>query len=189
MIRQTVVVSDCNNSEPVSQYVIEFGAETVRAIAEAITRVLLAPYDISVDEPQRECNYVSVDKPLSLVIDDLEKGAVASAIIRGRDERIRYALITRPRFNKSKLSKWMGTIEVTFEDWSFAWESLLEQNDLLFVCVGEEEGVELSDEQLGPDAFPWTQWPLLIGAIRSRADRQWVTRTRASVNIGKETDA
>jgi len=88
-------------------------------------------------------HYLSTEKLLAEVVADLEVGSAASAVIRGADDRIRYALITNPRFNKSGLSKWMGTVEVGVDAWSFVWDVLLAQPELLFACVGREEGVEL----------------------------------------------
>jgi hypothetical protein len=60
----------------------------------------------------------------------------------------------------------MGTIEIGEEEWKSVWDRLLEETSLWFVCVGHEEGVELCDAQIDPDGFPWTEWPLLVGAVR-----------------------
>jgi hypothetical protein len=164
-----------------SQYVIEFAAESVQAIAAAIALCLSQPINISVDEAGRECHYVETERLLTQVIADLEAGTVASAVIRCTDERIRYALICSPLFSKSGLSKWMGTIELTVEDWSFVWNALLANPDLLLVCVGEPEGVELCDRQISVDSFPWTEWPLLVGAVRSTESREWVIKRRTAI--------
>jgi hypothetical protein len=128
-------------------------------------------------------NYVSTDKPLERVIADLEAGTACSAVIRITDERIRYALVTRPRFNNSGLSNVDGHIEVSIKDWEFAWDRILEHPDLRFVCVGDEEGVELRDEQMSVDAFPWTEWPLLIGAVRSDPCRVDHSATRSITSL------
>lgn len=162
-----------------SQYVIEFGADRAQAIASAIGLCLPSPHHISVDTADRQMNYVKAERGLADVVADLKAGVVASAVIRCNDERMRYALIVCPRFNNSGLSKWMGTIEVCVEDWSFVWDALLVRTDLLFVCVGAEEGVELRDEQLNVELFPWTQWPLLVGALRMDSGLDWVVRRGA----------
>ena len=91
-----------------SQYVIEFGAERVQAIADAISSCLHPPINVSVDKVGHECHYVETKRPLAEVIADLDAGVVASAVIRCTDQRIRYALISTPLFSKSGLSKWMG---------------------------------------------------------------------------------
>lgn len=153
--------------------------------AAAIVLCLPPPYATSIDRALKELYYAATEEPLMQVIADLEAGTVASAVIRCSDERIRYASIFSPGFNKSGLSKWMGTIEVTVENWSFVWGALLTNPDLLFVCVGDPEGVELCDGQINSDDFPWTQWPLLIGAVRSEESREWVIRRRLQAGNGE----
>ena len=157
-----------------SQFVIEFGSERVRPIVAGIALCVPSPHNISVDEAGSELHYFASEGGLTQVVADLEAGTAASAVIRCPDERIRYALICSPRHNNSGLSKWMGTIEVTAEDWSFVWDALLATPDLLFVCVGDPEGVELSNDQISVDAFPWKQWPLLIGAVRQNDSHEWI---------------
>ncbi len=161
-----------------SQYVIEFGAERVQAIAAAIALCLPSQITVSVDQADQEFTYRETERPLSRVVEDLEAGTIRSAVVRRGDERIRYALISSPLFNKQGLSKWMGTIEPGVENWSFVWDALLENPDLLFVCIGDPEGVELSDEQLSAESFPWTEWPLPVGAVRSVEGNEWIIRPR-----------
>jgi hypothetical protein len=56
---------------------------------------------------------------------------------------------------------------------------LQKESHLRFVCVGREEGVELRDEQIHADTFPWTERPLLIGAVRASDDSaEWIIRRR-----------
>lgn len=137
------------------------------------------PLDISVDAPDSEMNYVPAGDSLVGAIAALEAGTAASAVIRNPDERMRYGLITNPRFNRSDLSLWMGTIEIGVEQWDFVWERLLKEPHLRFVCVGHEEGVELSDDRIHAETFPWTEWPLLIGAVRAAgASAEWIIRCR-----------
>jgi hypothetical protein len=113
------------------------------------------------------------------VLAALETGTATSAVVRNLDERIRYGLIANPRFNRSDLSLWMGTIEIGVEQREPVWERLLKESHLRFVCVGREEGVELRDEQIHADTFPWTEWPLLIGAVRaSDISAEWIIRRR-----------
>ena len=75
----------------------------------------------------------------------------------------------------------MGTIEIAVENWSFVWDDLLANPNLLFVCVGDPEGVELCDEQISVDSFPWAEWPLVVGAVRSTEGNKWVVRHRMVV--------
>jgi hypothetical protein len=69
----------------------------------------------------------------------------------------------------------MGTVEVTGPNWKDIWNLLLAKSDLRFVCVGMEEGIELTDEVLSPETFPWNAWPAVISALRSN-DGTWVVK-------------
>lgn len=62
----------------------------------------------------------------------------------------------------------MGTIEVTTKDYQPLWNLLLGVEGLQFVCLGFEEGVDVSDRQ-GVDVttFPWDDDFLVLGAVRS----------------------
>jgi hypothetical protein len=39
---------------------------------------------------------------------------------------------------------------------------------LRIVCLGSEEGVEFTGDQLVAETFPWDDFFLVIGAVRSR---------------------
>ena len=114
---------------------------------------------------------------LSEILKGLESGELGSLTVRNADPRIRYGLITSPRLDGCSLNLWMGTIEVGVEDWRFVWDQLLLQEGLKFICVGSEEGVELTDGQIAAETFPWTEWPLIIGAVRT-PDRKWMIGER-----------
>ena len=156
-----------------SQFVI--GADQVAAISAAIASCIPSVLTIAVDVGG-EFAYAQTEKSLTRVVADLETGALASAVIRCSDERIRYALIHSLLFNQAGFTKWMGTIELGVEEWQFVWDALLASPDLLFICVGVEEGVEFLDRQLSPESFPWSEWPLLVGAVRSTKEGDWVIR-------------
>jgi hypothetical protein len=74
----------------------------------------------------------------------------------------------------------MGTIEIGVENWRFAWDLLLRQAGLTFVCVGAEEGVELGDEQVSAETFPWADYHLLVGAVRTDDESERVIRERVA---------
>jgi hypothetical protein len=74
----------------------------------------------------------------------------------------------RPNFNGQDLAMWMGTIELTANDWRPYWDRLLQFDGLVFTCVGDEEGVELSDQELTVDSFPSDEWPLLVWRLAPR---------------------
>jgi hypothetical protein len=124
--------------------------------------------------------YTDTAKEFREVLNDLEIGSATSISIWNSDPRIRYALITSPTLHVPPMRLWMGTIETVVSNWWFAWDLLLKQNGLRFVCVGAEEGVEIGDEHITPDTFPWTASKLLAGAVRSDEESEWTIRERAS---------
>jgi hypothetical protein len=162
-----------------SQYVIEFGAEQLRFVADAIKLNLPEPRQICIDSSHGEMSYAETAKTFDEVLNDLAAGTVASAIIRTSDLRIRYALITSPQIHVPRLSLWMGTIEVAVENWNFVWNALLKQVGLRFACVALEEGVELGDEQISPETLPWEADGLLAGAVRTNGESDWTQRVAA----------
>lgn len=74
------------------------------------------PLRSSVDSPDGAMNYVGTSDSLAQVVAALQAGTAASAVIRNEDARIRYGLITNPRFNGSRSSLWMGAIEIGVEE-------------------------------------------------------------------------
>jgi hypothetical protein len=69
----------------------------------------------------------------------------------------------------------MGTIEFIGEQWQPIWNMLLSNPMFGVVCIGLDEGVELEDELLRPDSFPWDVWPTFAGAVRDERG-EWVKR-------------
>ena len=76
-------------------------------------------------------------------------------------------------------------IELTTHGWRRYWERLLQFDGLAFVCVGDEEGVELNDRNLSVSSFPWDEWPLLTAALRggeAGMSSDWVIRERTGTS-------
>jgi hypothetical protein len=158
------------------QFVIEFGAEQLESVASAIKATVAEPLRISIDSEESEMSYSATARTLDEVATDLATGSVPSAIIRTTDPRIRYALITSPRIHVPPLALWMGTIEVTVEEWQFVWDALLDKPGLRFVCVAREEGIEVSNQQISPETFPWDVDGLLAAAVRTDEHSEWTRR-------------
>ena len=162
------------------QYVLEFGAEELAPVVDALISWMGQPdtIEIATNEPDAP-KYEHTTENLPVVVDRLQRGTLVSVILRGGTPGLRYGLILSPHFNGQRLSKWMGTLESTASDWRPMWNTLLKSDRLSFVCLGSEEGVELSDDQLNVSMFPWNEWPMIIGALRD-ADGQWVIRENAA---------
>lgn len=159
-----------------AQFVVEFGAEQLRFVLEAIKSTVSEPFRMSVDAADSQMFYTGTSKNLDEVAVALQERTVASVCIRTGDPRIRYALITSPMVHVPPLGLWMGTVEVQVDDWSFVWDALVRQAGLRFVSVGLEEGLELSDDLITIETFPWHEQRLLAGAVRDTVQSDWCQR-------------
>ncbi len=162
------------------QYVLEFGAAELVPVVEVLVSLMGSPdiIEVAANQPDGP-KYGRTAEELSKVVDDLRDGRLMSAILRSQAPDVRYGLIIRPHFFGQQLSLWMGTIESTSPDWKPMWRAVLSNDQLRFACIGSEEGVELSDDRLSVDTFPWQEWPMIIGALRSGGG-SWVIKENAT---------
>lgn len=151
-----------------AQFVFEFTSGELRPVAEAV-KAIVAPF--SETSIARTANgdsweYVETKLDFEKVVAEMSSGSLMSVLVRGNKADIRYGLITCPKFNGGKLSSWMGTIEFIGDQWQPIWNSLLSNKAFQVVCLGLDEGIELEDELLSPESFPWDVWPTFAGAVR-----------------------
>jgi hypothetical protein len=107
----------------------------------------------------------------------LETGEISSFTLHPEMGMIRYALVLAPFVDGPKRSFYLGTIEDTGKDYQSIWEVLLDTPGLTVACLGYDEGVELEDSHLTVETFPWSEWPLAIGALRDLPESEsWTTR-------------
>lgn len=168
-----------------AQVVIEFGSATLGPVLDAMVSLIAHP---SVLEMQLRSGGGITSPATEGAIQSLPQKftnrEIASVTFRTEPDEIRYGLILEPCFNGQDLRMWMGTIELTTEGWRQYWDRLLQFDGLIFVCVGDEEGVELTDGNLSISSFPWDEWPLLAAALRSTGEMgsEWVIRERAGIS-------
>ena len=151
-----------------AQFVFEFASRDLLQVADAV-KAAVAPFsEISTARAVKgdSWEYVETTLDFDRVVADMSSGSLMSVLVSGNKTDIRYGLITCPNFNGGKLSLWMGTIEFIGDEWHPIWDSLLSNTALQVVCVGLDEGVELEDEFLSPESFPWNVWPTFAGAVR-----------------------
>jgi hypothetical protein len=158
------------------QYVIEFTADNVESMVELLDELVVPKTSIlTLHHAEVETlNFRQIECKLSSTLPDLISQKISAVLINSADS-IRYGLITCPKFNGQELSQWMGTIEVTTDIWRPLWNNLLKHNFLNVVCVGLEEGINLTDTIMNATTFPWQDLRLLVGAIR-QADGSWDKR-------------
>ena len=166
-----------------AQVVVEFGAADLASVLDAMISLMERPTTVAMEFRSGGGETLPATKEaLEGIPEKFSHGGVAAVTFRTEIEEIRYGLILEPRFGSQGISMWLGTIELTTEKWRRYWEKLLKCDGLAFVCVGDEEGVELNDGMLTVDSFPWDEGPLLIAALRDGkiATIDWVIRERVN---------
>ena len=163
------------------QYVLEVGSPSLGLFSEIVERNLLGSSGLQVLPWAHRESMTFSPSELSLreVMDGLATQSLASAVWRDTKSGVRYVLLYCPHFAASGLSLWLCTVEYTDETWKTLWNELGAYQDVRFACVSQEEGLLLSDDQLSPDTFPWSDPTLLAGAVRSESGA-WVSRAAAS---------
>ena len=159
------------------QLVYEFGARELEPIIAAIQQAIgRTPYSVKC-MPTDSDTYEPTEDSLSSAMLKLKEGVLTSFSLHPSGGLVRYALVTCPFFAGQQLSPYVGTIEYLGDDYKALWDLVLNVPGLSFACLGFDEGVELDDSSLSVDAFPWDQWPLVIGALRDTlGSQQWMIR-------------
>jgi hypothetical protein len=152
---------------PVAQMVFEFGSEGIEPVIRAAK--------LSIGSSRYRAMTMSTDTDQSLDSQDsLEEagtkakmGLLSSITLYPDHPWIRDILIFCPFFAGGSRAGWMGTIEVTTKDYQPLWDLLLRVPELRFVCLGFEEGVDVSEMQdVSVSKFPWDDDFLVLGAVR-----------------------
>jgi hypothetical protein len=162
----------------VGQYVLEIGSTSLDVFGEIVEGGSLLGSSSAQVLPwgQRESMvYSPSDLSLGEVLNGLARQSLASAVWRDVQSGIRYVLVYCPHFADSGLDLWLCTIEYTDDTWKTIWNELDAYPDVRFACVSQEEGLLISDAQLSPDTFPWSDPSLLVAAVRS-ASGAWISR-------------
>jgi len=148
------------------QLVYEFGAKEIGPVVQVIHSAFGdVPYSVKC-LPNDSDTYTPTDDSLESVASKLQRSEIASFSLHPNSGLVRYALATCPGFDGQPLSLYLGTIEYTGNDYKPLWNMILGAQTLTVACVGFEEGVEIEDDKLSIASFPWSQWPLVIGAVR-----------------------
>jgi hypothetical protein len=159
-------------------YVLQVIGEDLAGITESVLPLVGAPerIDIALNESSGP-NYVPAAGDLDATLRSLKDGTLAVASLRTSKPGIRSALLMAPNIFDGRLSRWMGSVDFTApaQNWRSVWATVFRHERLLAASLSLDDGIELSDEQLSVDAFPWQESRLVIAAVRA-ADGAWVTR-------------
>jgi|GEM_PF-2330076 len=151
-----------------AQMVFEFGCEgidsVIRAVKMAIGASRYRVMTMSTDTDQSLDSQDSLEEAGTKA----KAGLLSSITLYPDHPWIHYVLIFCPFFAGGSRAGWMGTIEVTTKDYQPHWKLLLRVPELRFVCLGFEEGVDVSEMRtVSVATFPWDDDFLVLGAVRS----------------------
>ncbi len=148
------------------QLVFEFWSQEIGPTVEAIRRVLDG-CPTENEAAAHSFQYEPTSQGLDWAAQMVATGQVSSFLLRPRNGGIRYAMLNGPDIAGEKRPGYMGTIEYTQGDYIHIWNHLLNVDGLRVVCLGCEEGVEFTGDQVAGETFPWDDSFLVIGAVRS----------------------
>jgi len=171
------------------QYVLEIGSTSLDVLGKIVEQTITG--QASIDILEWECResmvYTPSDLPMSAILQRLSAHSFASALWRDVGSAVRYVLLYCPHFANSSLGLWLCTVEYTDETWRALWSGLGAYPSVRFACVSQEEGLIISDDQLSPDTFPWSDRALIVAAVRS-ASEAWVFRESGYSSGVRRTD-
>jgi hypothetical protein len=152
-----------------AQLVFEFWSPEIEPVVEAISRILDGcPTENGFDIASPK--YQSTTRGLDWGAQQVRMGQIGNFLLRPQTGGIRLALLHGQREGGGNRPGYMGTIEYTHNDYIHIWNGLLNSDGMQIVCLGCEEGIEFSGNQLTVETFPWQDRFLVIGAVRSRPE-------------------
>ena len=145
------------------QFVLEFGTCMAGSLVEIAKGLIPTPASVEVLYTDKT-SYEPLSDSRADLSTMVTEGTISSFSLRPCSGPIRYVLGLCPHFDGEKFSCWLGTVEFVSFDYVALWQHLLARRDLLFVCLGFEEGVSI-EEQDKERWFSWDDPTLVVGAI------------------------
>jgi hypothetical protein len=152
----------------VAQLVFEFGCETIEPVIQVVKMAIgSSPYKLTVMPTDSQAS-IDSGESIDQAASRAKQNILSTFTLRPEHPWIRHALVFSPFFAGGNRTTWMGVIEITTKDYQPLWSLLLRAPHLQYVCLGFEEGVDLSEMQNASVAtFPWHDEFLVLGAVRS----------------------
>ena len=156
-----------SNTREMPRLVFDFGAKRMDPVIQALQKLLAHSRQTIFGRLQNEPSYENLEDSLVAVASRLGDGDLASLVVIPEIEDIRYAFVNCPKFECHPRSTWIGTVEYVGTNYKKLWDDLLTFTGLRFVSVGFEKGLDLDDQSLGADSFPWNNPSLVLAAVRT----------------------
>lgn len=164
-----------------TRIVFEFGAENIEGIRDATElAVENSEYRVIVTmaAESKSLEYIDTQDTLSSAIQKIEQGNITSFGLFPKSGPVCSAMICVPHFVGDPMPLWWGSIDYEGLEWEILFNRLLEVEELQFLTVSVEEGLELEGKDLNASTFPWDHWRLIVGAVRNRSStaNDWVVK-------------
>ncbi len=156
-----------------AQLVFEFWSQQIEPVVEAITRILDGCRTVN-KAASSSLEFEPTQQGLDGAAQQMCLGRISCFVLYPQNGGIRYAMLGGPDPGGTKRPGHMGTIEYTRLDYIHIWDRLLDMDGLQVLCLGHEEGVEFSVDQLVAETFPWDASYLMIAAVRSHVGDRMV---------------
>lgn len=159
-----------------SQYILEFGADSLRIVGDALLALVGGTYRIELgtsDEQGPEFN--QPNETVEATLAALENGSIASVVLRPQASPVRYGLLLAPSIFVGDSLMWRGTVEFDDSAWRPYWSQLIAHDELNYACLCLEEGIAPTTSQTTPQTFPWTESRLVVAAVHN-VDGSWLIR-------------
>lgn len=159
--------------------VLNFGGPSKEAIIKAFRAVVgdtAAKIFVLSAEAEEGLDYREYDGTLDAALVSLGDGHSSSVHVHGQGGESLLAGIYRSRFANERLADWTAEVEGESVDTECAFNELQAVGGVTFVALSQEDNPTFADADHVTEAnFPWSDWRLVAGAVRSRAGA-WVIR-------------
>jgi hypothetical protein len=176
-----------------AKIIFEFGTENIEGLRDAIElAVENSEYQVSVTSAaeKESLEYTYTQDTLRSAIERIERGSITSFLLFPKSSPIGFVIICVPNFVGDPMPLWWGSIDYEGLEWEMMFNHLLEVEELQFLTVSVEEGLDLEGKDLNANTFPWDHWRLIVGAVRNRSSttNDWVIKkgpayTQVSGNV------
>jgi hypothetical protein len=155
---------------------MEIGSTSLEALCDIAASFIKGYSSLTVltQKDQYSGNYIPSTIGMGEVIHGLSAEFLVSAAWSDLELGVRYVLLWCPNFGETRLGLWVCTVAYSSENWQELWGKLEASPSLRFACVCREEGLSITDDQLSPDTFPWSDPSLLAAAVRSDSG-EWIS--------------
>jgi len=164
-----------------AKIIFEFGTENIEGLREATELAIEnSEYRVSVTAAaeKESLEYTDTQDTLRSALQEIEQGSITSFLLFPKSSPIGFVIICVPHFVGDPMPLWWGSVDYEGSEWEILFNRLLEVEELHFLTVSVEEGLDLKGKDLNASRFPWDHWRLIVGAVRNRSSstNDWVIK-------------